>query len=130
MRKHMLAVMAAGAATIVIMVTAPQAEARPAGKGWGSARGGHAMAGGRVHSHRFAKRSHGRWSAKPLHGRKHHSGRKFARDGLTTATGAAGGGYLAESGGYLSDSAWYLSERTYGPGYPYPVFPYPAYPMW
>ena len=104
MRKHILALLAAGAAALAVAETLP-AEARPLGGGWGAGRAAAGWGGARHkgfhHGHRFKHRS---VAAEPGFG----GGRYLSDDAW----------FLSDVGGYLADEPVYPDPWSYGYGYP------------
>jgi hypothetical protein len=108
MRKHIIALLGAGAAVLATAATTLPAEARPRGSGWGG---------------------HAGWS-----GTQGHRGKRGGA--LVTSTlGASGGRYLSDDAWFLSDIGGYLADDPpypefwhggYGGDYGYAYPPYAA----
>jgi hypothetical protein len=115
MRKHIVALLAAGAAALAIAATLP-AEARPLGGGWSAARTGTGWSGAR-------------------HKGRHHGYRHRFKGGPVVAAepGFVGGRYLSDDAWFLSDIGGYLADEpaypdlwSHGGGYGHMAHPAPV----
>ena len=107
MRRPMLALLAAGAAALVLGESLPS-EARPLGGGWGAGRAGISRGVARIRgAHSFHSRIH-------RYGDRHRFGRRPLVRATITYSGAR---YLSDEAGFLWDAAVYATDS-----YAYPVF--------
>jgi len=110
MRKHILALLAAGAAALAVAAIVP-AEARPLGKGWSAGRVGAGWGKARGFHHGYRHKIKG-WP-------------------VAAEPGFGGGRYLSEDAWFLSDIGGYLAHEPAYPdgwsgGFVHPVSAAPA----